>query len=195
MKRSIKTFFILTSLMLTLTKCKKSTVIQMDLLPPITTTGANTFGGILGNTALLPKSSSPSFNNPFPNPALDVLFSYEVNIKVGGGFYMCLCLFDLYKTGEGMYEWNNTQYGGEAFPLYANQLYGSFLNSKTNKYEWYGSYAGSGKTIISKFDTTNHIISGIYSGKLKQRYGTEEITITDGRFDINWTTASNKKFP
>lgn len=195
MRRHIKTCISLLVLAILITQCKKSTVNPFEQLPPITTTGANTFGGILDNTALLPKSSSPSFTNPFPNPALDVLFSYEVNIKVGGGFYMCISLFDLYKTGEGIYEWNNTQYGGEAFPLYANQLYGSFFNSKTNKYEWYGSYVGSGKTIISKFDTTNHIISGTYSGKLKQRFGTEEITITDGRFDLNWTTASNKKFP
>ncbi|MDP1765184.1 MAG: hypothetical protein Q8L07_15170, partial [Sediminibacterium sp.] len=59
----------------------------------------------------------------------------------------------------------------------------------------YGSYIGSGSTSITKFDTVNNTISGIFNGKLKQRFGNDTITVDNGRFDINWKTVADKKFP
>ena len=70
-----------------------------------------------------------------------------------------------------------------------------FINPRTNKYEWFVTYHNSGLTVVNKFDTVNHIISGIFSGKLVQRFGSgDTISITSGRFDINWATVANKIF-
>jgi hypothetical protein len=178
----------------TASHCKKS-IDQLSLLPPITNTGANTFGCLVQGKAILPKSPASSFSNPFPNPALDIIFMPEIRLQMGSNeAFACLYFYNLYSTGSGNYKWAQTQYGGEAFPLYNNQLYGVFMNPKTNQNEWYGSYYNSGSTTITNFDTAGHIISGTFSGKLKQRFGTDSISITDGRFDINWTTARYKIF-
>jgi hypothetical protein len=179
--------------------CKKS-VNQLSLLPPITDTGANTFGCLVNGVAMLPKSGVPTWNNPFPLPALYTEFREEVRIKTGGGSnspatFICLYLFNLFNNGVTNYEWKQTEYGSEVFPLFNSQLYGVFINPKTNKYEWYGSYVGSGSTSITKFDTVNTIISGTFNGKLKQRFGNDTITVDNGRFDINWKTVADKKFP
>ena len=70
-----------------------------------------------------------------------------------------------------------------------------FINPRTNQYEWFGTFNNSGTTMITKFDSINHIISGIFSGKLVQRFGSgDTISITSGRFDINWATVANKQF-
>lgn len=66
MRTSILIIVFLTSLLLTTTQCKKDTVDQLSQLPPITATGANTFGFLVNGVAMLPKSviSHPSFDYP-----------------------------------------------------------------------------------------------------------------------------------
>ncbi|MCK9404762.1 MAG: hypothetical protein M0Q26_15315 [Chitinophagaceae bacterium] len=192
-------FIVITTTCFTIISCKKS-VNQLSLLPPITNTGANTFGCLVNGVAMLPKSGSPTWSNPFPLPALYTEFREEVRIKTGGGSnspatFICLYLYNLFSNGATNYEWKQTEYGREAFPLYNSQLYGVFIDPQTNKYEWYGSYIGSGSTSITKFDTVNNTISGIFNGRLKQRFGNDTITVDNGRFDINWKTVADKKFP
>ncbi|MBC7650414.1 MAG: hypothetical protein H7101_01550 [Deinococcales bacterium] len=198
MQKPIKTCMLLLILAITLTQCKKSTANQIDLLPPITTNGANTFGCLVNGTAMLPKSGIPTFNNPFPNSALRITFGSEVKIETGNydgpANYMCFYMYNLYSSGISQYNWKSTLFGTESFPVYNSQLYGTFYNSNTNSTGWYGSYDSSGTVAITKFDTSTHVISGVFTGKLRRENSTEEISITNGRFDINWTTVANKKF-
>ena len=199
MRTPIKTCMLLLILAITLTQCKKSTINQLDLLPPITTSGANTFGCLINGTAMLPKSGVPTFSNPFPNSALRVTFGSELKIETGNSespaHYICFYLYNLFTSGISKYNWKSTLFGTESFPVYNSQLYGTFYNSNTNSSGWYGSYDSSGTVAITKFDTSAHVISGVFTGKLRRENSTEEISITDGRFDINWTTVANKKFP
>ncbi|MDP3665037.1 MAG: hypothetical protein Q8R50_00025, partial [Sediminibacterium sp.] len=95
-------FIVITTTCFTIISCKKS-VNQLSLLPPITNTGANTFGCLVNGVAMLPKSGSPTWSNPFPLPALYTEFREEVRIKTGGGSnspatFICLYLYNLFSN-------------------------------------------------------------------------------------------------
>ena len=49
--------------------------------------------------------------------------------------------------------------------------------------------------MITKYDFTNRIVSGNFSGKLRLKNGLEEIDILNGRFDIKWSTLDTTPFP
>ncbi len=67
-------------------------------------------------------------------------------------------------------------------------IWSSTRSPKTGKYEIYGSYENSGKIIVTRGDKEKLILSGTFSGKLKEVDGEEIIEIKDGRFDINLKT-------
>ena len=196
--KTISLFFIaITTTCFAIISCKKN-VNQLSLLPPITDTGANTFGCLVNGVAMLPKSGMPTWNNPYITSPVEVSFKSEIRISIGNpdgpATSMFFYLYNLYSGGLVPFFWKQSEFGAEAFPVYNSQLYGMLLNSNTNKYEWYGSFNNSGLTTISKFDTVNHVIAGIFNGKLVQKNGTDTITISNGRFDINWRTIQYKKF-
>ena len=62
-------------------------------------------------------------------------------------------------------------------------------------WKWYGSYDGSGKINITRYDSANFIISAIFSGKVRTEDGTSEIEISQGRFDINKSSLPAAQFP
>ena len=43
-----------------------------------------------------------------------------------------------------------------------------------------------GQVIVTRFDTTAHIISGTFEAKLREYQGTDSISITKGRFDLKF---------
>ncbi|WP_068247684.1 hypothetical protein [Hydrotalea flava] len=182
--------------------CKKS-VNPFSLLPPITDTGANTFGCLVNGVAMLPRDGVATFFNPYPNKGVEVLFSpydivdisiYNARDGASSGFFLRFHFSNFSLLQPGDYEWKQSSFGTEAFPYYYNHVYGSFYNSTTNNYSWFGSYDSSGKITVNRFDATNHIISVTFSGKLREKNGTMEISIDNGRFDINWKTVADKKF-
>jgi len=206
MRTSILIIVFLTSLLLTTTQCKKDTVDQLSQLPPITATGANTFGFLVNGVAMLPKSviSHPSFDYPDAQTGPALYPTYNVDYKNNIGFitgwsggptlFMEFDIYDSILIRPNTYYWKQVNWGFSD-PVYYGGLYGEFINPRTNQFEWFVPYNNSGSTMVTKFDTANHIISGTFSGKLVQRFGTgDTIVITNGRFDINWATVANKIF-
>ena len=213
MRNSFLILSFLAFLLLTATQCKKDTVDQLSLLPPATTTGANTFGCLVNGIAMLPKSvmSQPSFDNPnapygmIPGLSMTAYGDGRKNIGFFTGWsgapvlFMEFDIYDSILIRPNTNYWQQVDWGtgstGVLDHVYYGGIYGEFINPRTNQYDWFETYNNSGSTTVTKFDTVNHIISGTFSGKLVQRYGTADtINITNGRFDINWKTVANKNF-
>ena len=197
-------FVVLASFALLTSRCKKNTVDQLSLLPPATTTGANTFGCLVNNIASLPKNGDPTWSTPFGKEGVIVIFSsdwiefYVGNYQDGKPINSMMIHFqNLQQLKEGDYVWKQTTFENAVtgFPVYyENHIYCRAFNYNKNIWIYYGSYDSSGKVSITKYDSVKHIISGVFSGKLREKNGTDEINITNGRFDINWTTIEYKKF-
>ena len=196
--------FILLLLSTLFFKCKKDS--PESSLPPATSVGANTFGCLVDGRALLPRDGVANFDVPYPHKGIEAVFGgdktsidlhfYNARDKLPLGFFLDIHLFDSNNIEHKEYKWQQTLYGVGYTDNRLHHLFGSFYDSETKNYAWFGSYDGSGTTIITKVDSINHIISGTFSGKLRKRDGgSKEITISNGRFDINWGTVLNKEFP
>ncbi|MFZ5977575.1 MAG: hypothetical protein ACOYU6_07945 [Bacteroidota bacterium] len=183
--------------------CKKS-VNQLSLLPPITDTGANTFGCLVNNIASLPKNGNPTWSTPFGKEGVSVIFGsdwiefYVGNYQDGKPINsMMIHLQNVQQLKSGDYNWKQTTYENAVtgFPVYyENHIYCRAFDYNKNIWIYYGSYDSSGKITITNYDALKHIISGTFYGKLCEKNGTDTISITNGRFDINWTTIRYKKF-
>jgi len=196
MKLKTTILLVLISISITSIQCEKDSADQSALLSPITTTGANTFGCLMNGLAMLPKDGVPTFNNPYPHKGRELVFDtggniadfnfYNARDKAPLGFFLDIHLVNFSNLQPGDYKWQQSSYGVGTFPYKLHHVYGSFYDSETKDYAWFGSYDSSGTTTITRMDTINHIISGTFSGKLKRKDGAKEIAITDGRFDIKW---------
>ena len=170
-------FIITTWFLLTGASCKKSTT-QEDQLPPITQTGANTFGCLVNGKVYIPKGYS------------------------GTGSPNFRCIYEII-SGRPYFYIKTTQYE-EDIPIGSIYIYiNDFTSAKTFFYQdpdmalnfgWnkYFPNCGaiindlsiyrSGSVTIHKYDPTNGIFSGTFNFKIKNNT-CDTIRITEGRFD------------
>ncbi len=179
--------------------CKKTQPIdQLSLLPPATTTGANTFGCLVNGTAMLPTNVKPSLSNPNPNGGIEKVFwdsaileiaIYNANSKEPEPYYLLFHFgtFNTLQSGVTI-NWEQSSFDDQFSPyyMYHNHLTGSFYDDSSKVYHWYGSYNGSGSILLTNFNTSQKIISGTFSGKMRMQNGNKEVSITNGRFDVKW---------
>lgn len=175
-------------------------------LPPITQTGANTFGCLIDGKLFYPRDGYGGLGGSgaraisfvatgmYPNYIshyLDVN-NYRDGKPINN---FILNIHHLHDIGNGEYDFklSNFQKGVDSPPH--THLYIRAFHQPTGGYKWYGSTENSGKLIITRYDLTNNIVSGTFSGVLKEYNGEETVNITDGRFDINWYTIADKPFP
>ena len=179
MKQSPKLILLLIPLLLA--ACKKD---EMKLLPDATQTGANTMGVIVndkaweanGGTGFQPaKPVDGGYLAPtsFDKSRHNVIV--ESTRKNGTGFQ--IYLRDVSKPGEYLLSTTTNLFGGE---LRQPQNYGAYyipgkLYMTTSRY--------TGKVIITRADTVNKIVSGIFA--FKAEHGKDTVTITNGRFDVS----------
>lgn len=183
---------------LTFANCENND--PQEQLPPITQTGANTFGAIVDGRLFVPKGTI-SFN-PLGSR------NKELGVFVGSDF------FD--KNGDD--KWFITTFNSEDNPRTYIYIYlPTLLNSPTdfvinksdgserndlsnahiycliNKGEFqYLSFENSGVLNFSKIDIVNGLYSGTFSAKLKSKDNENDvIEIKEGRFDINLNTVNN----
>jgi hypothetical protein len=153
-----------------------------DILPPITQTGANTFGCLINGNVWVPKGFSAPFSNYrvivdpyFVDGNLDIRV-YRVksgiredlsiasdSIKSVGKYY----IFDIARTSCRFYK-SSDNFTNEICDIY----YGGIFNR-------------SGYINITRYDLINGIISGEFEIKMVNKecgYG-DTIKISDGRFD------------
>ncbi len=166
--------------------CKKTIpdtpLTELEKLPPIAQTGANTFGCLVDGKAWLPNGRKPQNGGPniqvYVDPTLQggrfAITGHQYNIPgsdVSIGCSNC--------TNSGFYDLNNNINGAS----YYKTILGSMpceLSSSDN-----GTYK-SGFLNISKYDLTTGIFSGTFEFKLynSQSLCGDTIRITNGRFDV-----------
>lgn len=149
-------------------------VAQIDLLPPATQTGENTFGCLLDGEAFLPGNTQ--------NP-LDCVYQF-----VGGEYYFslqCNRRIDSYLVRLGC--------GTEKLQIYESQTYNLEQKSEGNAYGKYffetslnyTTQMETGEMTITKLDLENNVVSGTFWYDIKDQDGVVH-KIREGRFDMQF---------
>lgn len=171
-------------------------------LPPETQVGANTFGCYANGKLIVPRGYG-AYNGNYPavlwgDPAGTINY-YELDImdlKSEKGGKIFIHMQGIHQLGIGTYVIDESN-GQTSIDGYAhNYMHGRIFKEQTNSFQYYRSYPNSGILKITRYDFTNRIISGTFSGRLRNTVdAADEIEITQGRFDIKWSTLLTTNFP
>ncbi len=162
-------------------KTKTETALtELQKLPPITQTGANTFGCLVDGVAWLPNGSRPQ--NGGSNIQLYVDPTFQ-----GGRFSIVGHQYNNFQSKVSFGSSICTNAGYFDISLSANGIdYNRFLNN-INTCEFSSFDAGTyrrGFFNISRYDLTNGIFSGTFEFTIRSQACGDTIRITDGRFDV-----------
>ncbi|WP_452224054.1 hypothetical protein [Lacinutrix chionoecetis] len=151
----------------------------IDQLPPATQTGEQTFGCLINGEPFVP----PNFGGNAPNAFyqfVDDAYTLGISAGTGGGSELksinigCLDMPLIEETTYTLLEFASGNYFGEFFRGGGVGLI--FSTTESNP----------GTLNITNFDNENFIISGTFEFSVIDDDG-NEINITDGRFDLNYT--------
>ncbi len=190
----MKTLKIITAILL-LAACSTddAPVDQESLLPPITTTGENTFGCMVNGKYFRPRDGRITINSDnkglrIVQTEIDNLELHVYDRKSEKTASLFIHLEDLFILGEDLYELNEaTGLRGIDGPNH-NYIYGRFWKNSEVGYQNYVSYTGSGYVEITKRDFIEGTLN-IYSGTFQTRLINVEnvsdtIQLALGRFDL-----------
>ena len=180
------TTILLISLVTTLlaVSCKKAKIdiplTELQKLPPITQTGANTFGCLVDGVAWLPNGNKPQTGGSNIQLYVDPTFQ-------GGAFYVTGHQYKNFQSKITFGSGGCTTRGifDISLPLQAID-YNRFFNT-VNTCEFSSSDFRSfrkGLFNITRYDLTNGIFSGTFEFLIKSQVCGDTIRITDGRFDV-----------
>lgn len=159
-------------------------------LPPITTTGANTFGCKVNGKIWMP---SPRSNGTLPQIEGGIKTRYD-SVGPEKNWYDLLIFAYNNNNGSGFQLFLSRINATGEFPLYfTNCVFPACLVRPSYGYYYENGSRFSALTIseskinLVRYDTLNKIFSGTFSFKAKAFYGpsTDTINITEGRFDID----------
>lgn len=155
---------------------------EVDELPPVSQTGANTFGAKVDGELWAPKGFGPF-------PANDIL-----QARMTGTSYLTIDAKNFASspnetqfqilvagvTGPGTYQLNND------VVLPSSLSYGYYVKRNvTPLNEWVTSASIGGSVTITRLDTVNKVVSGTFQFNAMNLYNTpQQLTVTEGRFDI-----------
>ncbi len=175
------------------------------VLPPETQTGANTFGVTINGKVYVPRD--PTGVNVgttakgmifWRSPDNQHIYD-ELEIKDGAssvGFQMIIHLQNLFQNGQGEYILKKSNFHNGIDSIPDNHIYFKIWDNNISNYAYYGSIENQGLINVTRYDFANRIFSGVFSGKFVRYDNPNDfITISDGRFDINWNTLPNHPFP
>ncbi|WP_299362001.1 hypothetical protein [Winogradskyella sp.] len=151
----------------------------IDQLPPATQTGEQTFGCLINGEPFVP----PSFGNNAPSAFyqfVDGAYTFNISGSKGGGPSL-----------------QSISIGGIDVSALQEITYTLFEEDSNNHYGRYNigggiTFSGTSTTenpgtlTITNFDPDNFIISGTFEFTVLDNDG-NEINITNGRFDMNYT--------
>lgn len=174
-------FFSVVFVFLFCTSCKKTS--PSNVLPPITQTGANTFGCKINGQVWVPydpcmvtwwAGTAELAYNIYPAYSTQLRFSLEAaksENPYSGIFNIEPAFLRSDTTGSYIYGTGNV----------ADSMAMTFLTDAGD----YTAYYGNPNDIfqITKLDTVNKIISGIFSFTLYKSFS-DSLVVTDGRFDL-----------
>lgn len=155
---------------------------ELEKLPAITQTGANTFGCLVDGVAWLPNGTKPQ--NGGPNIQLYVDPTFQ-----GGAFYITghkyntpdsdVSIGSGICTTSGLFNFSNNFNSASYYKTIEGSLPCQISSGNGNIYK-------TGFLNISKYDLTTGIFSGTFEFKLykPQSVCGDTISITNGRFDV-----------
>ncbi|WP_040279307.1 hypothetical protein [Psychroserpens damuponensis] len=152
----------------------------IDQLPPMTQTGEQTFGCLINGEPFIP----PSFGSNAPNAFYQFVDgAYTLGISARNN--SSIGLQSIIIGGIDIVNINEITYDLESFSI--GNLYGLYdLVLDENSETYYTNENYPGTLTITNFDNQNFIISGTFEFIVLDDDG-NEINITDGRFDLNFT--------
>lgn len=180
----MKNLLLAFAMLLIVSNCNKNDDDQptnpIDQLPPVTQTGAQTFGCLINGEPFVP----PSFGSNSPSAFyqfVDGAYTLGISARTGGGTELksinigCLDVPLLEEINYTLLEFATGNYFAE-YRIGAGFIFDGSSNSEN-----------SGILTITRFDQTNFIISGTFNFEAKDINTGETIEITNGRFDMNYT--------
>ena len=171
-----------------------------DQLPPITQTGANTFGAIVDGSVFVPADSFSSTPGNSKFKGLQVLVGNDFstnngddkwtiltgNFKINPSIYIYIYIPSLLNINVNQTIGKSDGFENSDLP---NPHIYCHINGNNNTFL---SYENSGFLEFSKLEINNGIYAGTFSVKLKNKDNENDIIeITNGRFDINLNTVNN----
>ncbi|WGH74388.1 DUF6252 family protein [Tenacibaculum tangerinum] len=173
--------------------------IEQDQLPPITQTGANTFGCVVNGKVLIPKDALPSLGGPQSSARRGLSVNYHSNnnfVIYAGNFRgenkpnIYIYINNLTSTGTYSFGLSNGESISTFEPTYPHCWIKPFSIAVNG--QKYLSNTNSGIVTITKFDSVNNIISGTFQlTAFDENNPRETIEVTNGRFDFNLNTVNN----
>lgn len=205
MKNQILLFLV--TLLLSSCSQKEATTNDPTLsLPPETQIGANTFGCYINGKLLVPRSGTGTVGGSDTAVTVwgDVTGNQqysEIDVKDYKSTRTAQILIhiqSLHQIGIGTYsiDLSNGLRGIDG--LNHNYIHCRVFNENTNSYQYYRSFDNCGTINITRYIVPigTKIISGTFSCRVRNSINpADEIQITQGRFDINSLTISDKIFP
>ena len=171
-------------------------------LPPITQSGANTFGAIINGKVMVPRNSIgyvPPGSDHYPvkrssSSEYEDIFATDGRTNMGTIYIYIKNIYNLYPIKVENYMIGQSD-GAWSNDTASNTLITArVFNSNTLEYNIYLSIPNTGGINVTKSDP--NIISGTFSCKLKNKDNPNDIIeITDGRFDFNKSTINSTNFP
>ena len=183
-------------LFITACGCTKDNGTQEDVLPPITQTGANTFGFVYDGVVFTPTDSN--------SRGFGIDGGATSGLSVGGAYFdtehysnkikahrytniknvriIYVYIYKLSSIGIGTYTLGgyNLREGSGILQPYNSYISMYATSPSTSKLTSYYSYENSGEIIITRKDEGNiYIFSGTFSGKLQSADGAEAVEITE----------------
>ncbi|MGB0199127.1 MAG: hypothetical protein ACPF80_03730 [Flavobacteriaceae bacterium] len=162
-------------------------------LPPVTTTGENTFGCYLDGVLVTPRDGSGDLYRwreegmkVTAGKSLNKVHYNEIRVRdyKSGTRGVVEIYFEpvIYDLGEGVFTLQNSKdvdTNGQPIVVIAVRL----------RENWYRSAMGSGEVHLLRVDSINHIVSGTFACEaIGSSNPNDRIKITEGRFDINRAT-------
>ena len=168
-------------------------------LPPITTTGENTFGCYVDGVLVTPRDGRRSINGQraegmliWTGASIDKLEYDEIRVRdwESGTRGIVRIYFEpaIYDLGEGIYSVQNSRDNtpsGKPIVILTVRI----------KDDWYRSLAGTGEVNLLRVDSTKRIVSGTFSCEAVSSTNPNRIKIKEGRFDIDINTLYKTLFP
>ena len=185
--------------------CTKDTLNNINAqLPPETQTGANTFGVTINGKVYIPRDPTGFNVGPTSKGMIfwaspDGISWDELEIKDGAssvGFNMIIHIQNLKNTGVGKYILHQSNFHNNIDSTPFSNIYFKIWDPSISNYAYYGSIENQGELNITRYDLPNRIVSGNFKGKfIRYNNPNNFIEITDGRFDIKWSTLDITPFP
>jgi hypothetical protein len=186
MKKNSILYMLLFVLISTFANCKKTEtpLTELGKLPPITQTGANTFGCLVDGVAWLPNGRKS--DGWLGEPNIEVYINLNLNYRTFGihaGKYNGINSMISFGTSKilqiGEYKFDFANIDNEVFFDYNKNTWGGSIVEYSIPYE--SLTYRKGKFVISKLD---NIVSGTFEIELCKPNSTDTIRITNGRFDV-----------